>query len=240
MNAKNFAKTILRSCGYCLARIPQSRFNALSDTLLTLKSFGYAPKVIIDAGANIGEWSKTVHEIFPDSKYHLIEPQPGCQSALRSLSKKINATVHETVLTEPGKGDVYMIGDGDGNTGAWVCGPNDYEKVIKVPATTLDEIVNISPSDRALLKLDLEGHEFIALRGASKCLQAAEVIITETSFYWHEGEPSFLNMANQMNEYDFQLFDFASLSSPISHRRLRSGDIVFVSRSSPLLRCFAI
>ena len=43
-----------------------------------------------------------------------------------------------------------------------------------------------------LLKLDLQGHELEALRGASATLQKTEAVVVETAFAaTYEGEPTF-------------------------------------------------
>jgi FkbM family methyltransferase len=230
---------LLRRFGYNVSRVPANRFDATADSLNLLRSFGFTPRVIVDAGANMGEWTRMVYSIFPSATYHLIEPQPGCHASLRSLVSEITGQLHMVAVTEPQVGAINIAGDGLGNTGAYICSPTDREDTIQVPANTLDELVTVTGSDRALVKLDLETHELVALRGAENLLSACEVVLTEVSFY-HANAPLFLDTAIFMRKHGFELYDFATLSAPISHRRLRSGDAIFVKASSPLLSCRAV
>ncbi len=97
---------------------------------------------------------------------------------------------------------MHIAGDGLGNTGAYVCSPTERDDTICVPANTLDDLVTVTPSDRALLKLDLETHELVALRGAGKLLHAAEVVLTEVSFY-HPTAPLFLDISIFLRAHGF-------------------------------------
>jgi FkbM family methyltransferase len=236
---RSHLKQLLHRFGYDLSRVPANRFDATADTLLLLRSLGYTPSVIVDAGANAGDWTRMARRVFPAATYHLIEPQPGCHEGLRSLTQQIQGHLYPVAVTEPGVASVHIAGDGLGNTGAAVCSPTERNDTIIVPADTLDGLVNVRVDDRALLKLDLETHELIALRGAEKLLSATEVVLTEVSFY-HPTAPLFLDLMVYLHGHGFDLYDFAALSAPVSHRRLRSGDAVFVKRGSPLLACRAV
>lgn len=230
---------LLRRFGYVVSRVPANRFEATADALYLLRSFGFAPRVIVDAGANMGEWTRMAYPMFPAATFHLVEPQPGCHAGLRSLVREIGGQLHPVAVTEPGVAAVHIAGDGLGNTGAGVCSPTERSDTIRVPAKTLDDLVTVTASDRALVKLDLETHELVAMRGAGNLLRTAEVVLAEVSFY-HPSAPLFLDISVFLRAHGFELYDFAALSAPISHRRLRSGDAVFVKASSPLLSCRAV
>src|SRR5207247_3879697 len=93
------------------------------DALRLLRSAGYAPRVVIDCGANRGEWTQLARAAFPDSTFLLIEPQPACTAKLTALAARLpRVVVHAVAITEPGISRVRMIGGGEegGGTGAWV------------------------------------------------------------------------------------------------------------------------
>jgi hypothetical protein len=71
--------------GYSLHRWPTNRFDGMQDALLLLRRSGYSPGVIIDAGANVGNWTRMAHSVFHDATIHLVEPQPACRGALDDL-----------------------------------------------------------------------------------------------------------------------------------------------------------
>ena len=47
----------------------------LNYALKIIKNCGLEPKFVIDVGAHKGTWTSEVQNIFPDSKFLLIEPQ---------------------------------------------------------------------------------------------------------------------------------------------------------------------
>jgi FkbM family methyltransferase len=225
--------------------LPASRFQAMGETLEWLQSSGYAPRVVIDAGANVGDWTRLASAIFPHAVYHLVEPQPECHPHLEALAGRMqDGRLHAVAVSEPGVRSVHMVG-ANGSSGAWVS-PGPAVDSVELPAAILDDIISISPEDRALLKLDLENHELAALRGAAKLLRDVEVVITEVSFYRPSGaagaaagssswdEPVFADLVAFLRAQNMELYDFAALSSPLGNRRLRMGDAVFIHRDSPL------
>jgi FkbM family methyltransferase len=196
----------------------------MSDMLQCLRRFGYEPRIVIDGGANMGQWTRLACSIFPEAIFHLIEPQAACRTSLEETASHLRSgRIHAAALTEPGVKTVQMIG-ADGTT-------------VAVAAVTLDDLIAVEPGDRALLKLDLENRELNALRGALRLLQQVEVVITEVSFYRppaSDGGPLFEDILTFLRDCGFDLYDFASLASPIGNGRLRTGDAVFLRRTSPL------
>jgi FkbM family methyltransferase len=74
------------------------------------------------------------------------------------------------------------LGGDEISTGAFVVGSAEpYSADVNAPATTLDGLfaVLVQSGDRALLKLDIEGHEIEALRGATSVLDRVEVVVSE-------------------------------------------------------------
>ena len=237
---KELALRSFELAGYRVTRMrPANRFQAMDEALLLLRGFGFDPRVVIDAGANVGTWTRVCRTIFPDAAYHLIEPQPGyveeVRSALRTISK---VEVHGVAVTEPGIGSVRMCGAG--STGAWVANPGEHTPCeVVCPATTLDELLadRVSAEDRVLLKLDLECHEVTALTGARRLLKAVEVVLTEVQFYPanDNGRPTFSDVLAFLRERGFEIYDIACLSQRPRDMRLRMGDVVFVRNDSQLL-----
>ena len=132
-----------------------------------------------------------------------------------------------------------MVTPGAVTTGARVAaGPNgrDVERV-EVEARSLDDIVapDLDQEERLFLKLDLEGHELEALKGARRVLQSTEVVLAESAFFG--GPPptnSPLQLATLLAKHGFSLFDVLSISGRPSDKRARQCDLLFVKDSSPI------
>jgi FkbM family methyltransferase len=215
----------------------------MDATLLLMQSLGFEPRVVIDAGANVGRWATMAREIFPHAKVHMVEPQPACASTLNALCDADSGfAFHAFALTAPGVDSVRMIGGGDagGGTGARVGTPEEEAPgEVICPARTLDDLFagKITRADRLLLKLDLEGHEIPALEGASALLGDVEAIIVEVQFFQNNnnGRPVFADVLNFMRDRGFELYDMACLSERPRDMRLRMGDVVFVRADSELM-----
>lgn len=243
---KSAIKKAFRSLGYRVERDrPGNRFSATADALRIMKGMGYAPKTVIDGGANMGQWTEEVRAIFPGARFHMIEPQPACAKALAAIAARDRERIsfHACAVTEPGVASVRMIGagEGGGGTGAYVAkqGEGQGEMRVDVPATTLDELIEarVGGDDRALLKLDLERHEIEALRGAERLLKKVEVALVEVQFYEVErnGRAVFAEIFGFFSDRGFDLFDLSCLGGRARDHRLRAGDVIFVQRGSPLL-----
>jgi FkbM family methyltransferase len=238
---KELARRIVERAGYVVHRAPAHRFDAMDAALRQLHRSGYRPRVTIDCGANRGQWFGIASSVFAESEFHLIEAQSECWPALDLAAARRGRTqVHRTAVTAPGATSVRMHrGGGEISTGAFVMtSAEPFDIDVHAPATTLDALLatHTQPGDRALLKLDIEGHEIEALRGAGALLQRTEVVVSEVRFFDvnASGRPVFGEVMAFLGACGFALFDFASLSSRLRDQRLWLGDAVFVKRGSPL------
>src|SRR5215471_7134353 len=69
------------------AKTPASGFHAdmLDPFLSLLKRLDFAPRHIIDVGANRGDWTRTARQLFPSARYTLLEPQDHLRVYMRDL-----------------------------------------------------------------------------------------------------------------------------------------------------------
>ncbi len=246
IDVKDALRRIARRCGYRITRWqPGVRAQAMEEALAVVKSMGLHPKVIIDGGANLGQWARSIHPLFPTARWHLIEPQPACHSELeRFAAKQRDMALHRVALTRTGVREVSLTGIGEhgGSSGAYI--PNSEQSLeatntIRCPGASLDDLfsVTITSADRSLLKLDLEGHELQALTGATQLLERIEVIVCEVAFFDINdgGRPLFNDISEFLLTRGFGLFDFASLNERRRDHRLRTGDAIYVRMDSELL-----
>jgi FkbM family methyltransferase len=237
MMIKRLAKRILFLTPYTIHRGPPNRFQAIELALGQLSKSGYVPRVIIDSGAHLGDFTNSVRRLFPNAHIHMIEPQPACRVELEKIAAALGFSFHPYALGSV-ESSLRMWAGQTPSTGANIAaGAASTEGTITVPATTLDRLFSSSlcKADRALLKLDLQGFELEAMKGGTSVLPAVEVILTEVSFFAQSYEPPIHVMVEFLNEHGFDLFDVVSLSGRKRDNRLRQGDFLFVRRGSSLL-----
>jgi FkbM family methyltransferase len=239
----NIANKVLASLGLRVSRnVPPNRFQAMEQSLRLAAKRGFAPLDVIDAGANVGDWTRMARTVFPAATFHMIEPQSGCAPILSALASSTpNVRFHQVAVTQPGQRQVSMAGGGDSHrgTGAWILKEGEATAAESVcEATTLDELFGNELRTPLFLKLDLEGHELAALSGAESLLTQVEAILTEVLFFDvnNGGRPLFSDLLSFLAQRGFDLYDIASLSGRPRDNRLRLGDALFVRRDSPLSR----
>ena len=118
----------------------------------------------IDGGANVGAWTSVMAKEF--AAVHSFEPSKEVYACLKRNSEEwelgAHVAVHHQALSD--KHEFVAIGTREGArtvTGR-IVGAGDIE------AITLD---SLGLPDCSFLKLDLEGHEELALKGAAKTIQ---------------------------------------------------------------------
>jgi FkbM family methyltransferase len=232
---KSLIKVVIAQSPFRLVRDKgANRFQAIETCLRAMKARGFAPRVVIDGGAHLGSFSIAAQPIYPDAAFHLVEPQPACNEPLRRLCITKGFIFHECALAEK-QGQINLTQTLEPSTGAHIT--SESRNSSSVAADTLDALFGwVTPDDRSLLKLDLQGYELHALRGGTAFLRSAEAILIEVSFYAQAYEPSLAELVSFLNENGFQLYDIAALAGRTRDNRLHQGDFVFVRVGSQLLQ----
>lgn len=143
--------------------------------------------VVFDIGANKGDYIRAVRRAFPAAEIHAFEPQETCIEHLRMLQGD------KVYINECGVGDtieertLYSDADASGLASLYLrqldhIGVRMLE-VGKVHITTIDDYcANKNIQSIFLMKLDIEGNELFALRGAEKVLSEKRVDNIQTEF----------------------------------------------------------
>jgi FkbM family methyltransferase len=131
--------------------------------------------VILDMGANRGTWTTETRRLIGEhGRWILVEPDADCCALLRRITgvEVIEAAVGE----HAGKALLYTPGGGSGLASlherhdSFVRGQHLQPREVAV--TTIDKILEERRIETVdLAKMDLEGHELFALRGAARSLK---------------------------------------------------------------------
>ena len=138
----------------------------------------------IDAGANIGLFTLLALSVVGEKGHvHAFEPNPLVSAMLReslALNAADNVTVHDIGLSDV-EGSAAFYTDGDDCTSHIVASLSGAENQIQV--NRLDRLLVDIPY--AMMKLDIEGYEPFAIRGASLWTktQNPPVMLVEMSGY---------------------------------------------------------
>jgi FkbM family methyltransferase len=120
--------------------------------------FAQSPKVIIDAGANIGLFTVSIKNQFPEAKVICIEPHPGNFQALKQ-----NVSFYEDVFCENcglwNKETLLKVYD-KYNIGNWAMVVEENNEEGNIKATTINKLMDTYSLERIdILKLDIETSE---------------------------------------------------------------------------------
>jgi FkbM family methyltransferase len=236
---KKIVKAIIAKTPYRVVRDRgANRFQAIDASLRNMKDRGFYPRVVIDGGAHLGSFSLAAKKVFPRATFHLVEPQSACIVSLKALCAKEGFILHECALADC-IGKIGFVKSQEPSTGAHIdpgLKDNDVE-ISLVSACTLDALFGhlVTRDDRPLLKMDLQGYELHALRGASTLLRSIEMILTEVSFFIQAYEPQIVDLVAFLDASGFVLYDIAALAGRGRDNRLRQGDFIFARKGSQLL-----
>lgn len=198
---------------------------------------------IVDGGAYTGDFSRKVASAFPSSKIEAFEPAGetyqelqreiaawpqvrahklalGTESDIRSFHNNAS-TKTSSLRRSTAAGEKYF---------ADLVTQSGQEEVSVVPLGEFCQKHGIDCLD--IIKLDLQGNEMDALRGAGELVDTAKIIFVEVQFLQvYEGAALFSDLEIFLRSKGLDLYQFYDLvRSPIDGR-LVYGDALFAHRS---------
>ncbi len=206
-------KRLVRSAPY-----NRQAFNGFVSELARLELPPHA--IILDVGANHGDFALACQTVSPASTIHLFEPLPQLFDGLDRLAKTTggNWTVHRFALGAEASSAVIEVPLSDDAVGTLAGFTDSYRAVnpasqhtrmISCEIRPLDE-VDLGPGAAIgidLLKIDVEGFEFEVLKGAARILRRVRNLIVEVSLLRHSGKDRdpVLDMLSHLRGSGFRL-----------------------------------
>lgn len=175
-------------------------------TLRSLKVRNLEKYVVLDVGANVGDFSALCKKIFSNLKLYVIEPQPEVQSILQNRLGGSHIYIQTAISNEIGS--QYLRRSGIGDRKATLSHIPDQNS-IPIEVTTIDKLVNESKIDFInLLKIDAEGADFLVLKGAKKTLESARIgaILFEINYKVFEKGGSPQEIENYLRIFGYNFF----------------------------------
>lgn len=204
--------------------------------LRTLADLIPPPSLIIDGGANSGQFARAALETWAPSRVVAIEPNPHAADRLRrNFSSEERVDILQCALgAVSGSATLHVTTN---SVSSSLLAPARHSglttnHVIDVDVRTLETILSgVEPARHTLLKLDLQGFEIPALEGAKAALDTVDYLLLEVAFSpSYEGEP----LADKVFTYlrtqtDFELAHVVdTLAGP--RGRILQADALFYRR----------
>jgi len=175
-----------------------------------------SPQLVVDGGANRGQWAKEFRSFNRDIPIISIEPITENFHHLKGLGLA-NHQCQQVALSSS-IGEVSMQVSSNIGMSSSIGRPLDhfstlypdisFNSIEKVKAVTLDSI-DLLRNQRVYLKLDLEGHEWEALEGASRILGETKEVVAielETSIRpSRSGERTHYELVPFLMDYGFRV-----------------------------------
>jgi FkbM family methyltransferase len=241
-------KSLIRQLGYEIRRRPLGhRFglNAFDDQRELLA--GAPVETILDVGANAGQTARHYLDYFPQATIHCFEPDPDTYGRLAAaFQSEARVKPHRLAVADADGIKTLFVNRFDptssllpvaGGAGRYVdASLTEPAGRTDVVATRLDEFCRRHGLERIdVLKLDIQGCELMALRGAEGLLRQAAVrlIYTEVLFAGlYEGQAFFHDIERFLDAVGYRLFGIYDLHYA-GMGGLAWADAIFLPASPP-------
>lgn len=182
-----------------------------------------AAPIVFDVGANVGDYSADVRRVFPAAEIYAFEPNP---RTFAVLNKSAATTNLQAVMAAVGEAACTMqLFDYAESSGTQLASLHqgvltDLHRSVAISETAVD-VVTLDGfcAERGIeridfLKIDTEGHELAALKGATELIAAGKVGVVQFEF-------------NEMNIVSRSfLLDFYKVLPTYDLYRLAAGRLV--------------
>lgn len=126
----------------------------------------------LDIGAWYGPWSRAFSRRV--DRVIALEPNPKLADILTKTVPGNVRIVRSAVTDKNGEGTLFIPGSDAGTEAIASMLPSDQAGGITVSTTTIDDL---APDDLTIIKIDVEGVEFLALRGATRTLTERKPVL---------------------------------------------------------------
>lgn len=206
-------------------------FMAMIKKLHKIVNCGFDPKQVMDVGASKGVWTQSILSIYPNTQVLMVEANDFFEPLLKEIEQPYEiAMISDKILPNA----EFYIGAGD-SAGSSMHRENShhpFQKIIR-PSHTIDELAQKHNWTPDILKIDIQGSEYQALRGASKVLKTATIVFIEAPVHnFNQGAASFRQLTALLARAGFELYDIFGLNE-IKHFKIQF-DAVYVRKTSPL------
>lgn len=197
-------------------------------------------RVVLDVGANTGEWAATVAKCLPSAQVHCFEPQPACQQALLSLSKQNPRIQVHTMALGTQNGRLAMNANRFSPSSSLLRMTQRHVDLWPATADTdeIEVLVRCLDNETSslgtgmFLKIDVQGYELQVLQGAIDTLARTTLIVAEVLFEsLYENQTGVAALIAYLDTQGFRLAEVLHQHRPNGDEFIAYADLAFVSKS---------
>ncbi len=248
---KALLKLALQRSGYQLKKRPKApslaaaalHLDPFYDQQFLLKK--RPVNVILDIGAHHGQTALQYRRFFPKTRIISFEPFPDSFARCEKLALGLAPMeVHQLAMADtPGQRIFHcasfearnsLLPLDESRTDLF---PAEWSKragEITVDVTTIDDFASQHAIDHIdILKMDIQGGELLALKGAPHLLasRAIDLIFLEVAFTeMYEHHPLLFDIYRFLHEQGFALFDLYNIHAGQQNMSIAEGDALFVRK----------
>ncbi len=205
--------------------------------LYYLRDRGFECSHILDVGAHSADWARTAKKIFPDAVIYLVEPLTEMEEHLKKFTSDYPSSRYFLYGAGSKEETLYMTVSKALEGANFLQEENIYLKNSKVQREikiiTIDSLIQKKEIEiPQLVKMDIQGFELEALKGAELLFGKTEVFILEASFFeFIKGTPLISDVITFMAKKGYEIYDFAGFLRRPYDRALGQTDICFARKN---------
>ncbi|MBO9573120.1 MAG: FkbM family methyltransferase [Chitinophagaceae bacterium] len=191
--------------------------------------------VIYDVGGHIGTWAVLAKSIFPSSEVHVFEPLPIHWDILdKNIGKLPSVFVHRCALGSKNEVIQMHVTSSSDSSSLLPLTENMHHEYGQVQTALTDvEVVRLDDYVKTksirfpqVIKIDVQGYELEALKGAIDVLEQVKYIILEVSFIeLYKGQPLFKDIVTFLEEKGISVYAFGKNTA--LGKRVIQTDVLF-------------
>lgn len=229
-NIKQKLQSVLRNKDGVMAS--RDRFKDIQSLVKT------ETPLILECGASVGPMIALYLELFENPHIYAFEPQPQFVEIIKEkFSNNDKVEVFQNAVGN--KNEKLKFNVLNRPTASSFMAPTvmnkkyhneqvDVKKVIEVEQVRLDDVIKEKEVD--FMKLDLQGYEIEALKGAERLIKNIKVITTEIEFIEeYKGQPLFGDIDVYLRSKGFYLYNLYELFTQ-SDGQLTAGDAIYLNK----------
>lgn len=203
------------------------------EVQLALQLLEKKPKLAIDIGCNVGEYTSVLLKKNPNIEIHAFEPTSiNIKSLMSRFSQHENVKINQLAISDK-SGEAIIYSDFSGSGLGSLTKRNlshfgiDFEEKETVNTIKFEEywLSDLKGQQIDLVKIDIEGHELKALNGFGKAIQFIKLIQFEFGGCNIDSRSYFQDFFYFFKENDFTIYRITPLGLNLIDKYFESDEV---------------